>query len=271
MVNILSVCFSTLFLANLAFAASGAPYIISNKRGGHGRVVNSIQRRAAADRAVADRSDFIVPAPRKRSTGRCSSKTTTSSSLAPTTTASTSTSAIGNPGGDPTTTTSTPAPTTTTLATTSVENKVHKTTTKTTTKAHSTTTKAAVKTTSAKKTTATTSVSSSGGGSGTTYSGQGTYYATGLGSCGITNKDTDLIAAVSHLLYDSWPGATANPNDNPICGRYATAHYQGKSVTVKITDRCTGCAMYDLDFSPSAFSDLADQSLGRIDITWQWD
>ena len=33
----------------------------------------------------------------------------------------------------------------------------------------------------------------------------GTYYATGLGSCGITNSDTDKIVAVSHLLYDQYP------------------------------------------------------------------
>jgi expansin (peptidoglycan-binding protein) len=44
----------------------------------------------------------------------------------------------------------------------------------------------------------------------------------------------------------------------------------GKSVTVAITDRCTGCQIGDLDFSPSAFSALADESLGRIDITWVW-
>ena len=33
----------------------------------------------------------------------------------------------------------------------------------------------------------------------------GTWYNTGLGSCGITNTDSDLIAAVSHILYDSYP------------------------------------------------------------------
>lgn len=58
-----------------------------------------------------------------------------------------------------------------------------------------------------------------------TQTGQGTFYAStfnlhffllhhsfnnppfsaGLGSCGITNKDTDYIAAVSHLLYDTYP------------------------------------------------------------------
>ncbi|KIM67247.1 hypothetical protein SCLCIDRAFT_232592 [Scleroderma citrinum Foug A] len=95
-----------------------------------------------------------------------------------------------------------------------------------------------------------------------TQSGQGTYYSTGLGACGITNNDGQRIAAVSHLLFDSYP--------NPLCGKQITAYYQGKSTTVTVTDRCQGCAITDLDFSPTAFSDLANESLGRIDITWMW-
>ncbi|KAH7931045.1 hypothetical protein BV22DRAFT_999245 [Leucogyrophana mollusca] len=106
-----------------------------------------------------------------------------------------------------------------------------------------------------------------------TQTGQGTYYATGLGACGITNTDTDYIAAVSHLLFDVFPGYNGvNPNENPVCNRKVTATYQGKSVTVAITDRCTGCALTDLDFSPSAFSQLASESVGRISgMTWLWD
>lgn len=46
---------------------------------------------------------------------------------------------------------------------------------------------------------------------------------------------------------------------------------QGKSVTVAITDRCTGCALTDLDFSPSAFDQLASEDLGRLSgMTWVW-
>lgn len=43
-----------------------------------------------------------------------------------------------------------------------------------------------------------------------------------------------------------------------------------KEVTVTVVDRCTGCAFYDLDFSRGAFDQLADESLGRIQITWEW-
>ena len=46
----------------------------------------------------------------------------------------------------------------------------------------------------------------------------------------------------------------------------------GKSVTIAITDRCVGCAEWDLDFSPAAFSQLADESVGRIHgMTWTFD
>jgi len=106
--------------------------------------------------------------------------------------------------------------------------------------------------------------------------GDGTFYATGLGACGITNVDTDMIAAIGEDFYDQYAThmgvSNANPNDNPICNKKVIATYQGKSVTVAITDRCAGCTIpYSLDFSPSAFSVLADQSVGRIHgMTWVW-
>lgn len=105
-----------------------------------------------------------------------------------------------------------------------------------------------------------------------THTGEATFYATGLGACGITNTDTDFIAAVSHTFFDSYPGYNgANPNNNPLCGRKVTANYKGKKVTVAITDRCEGCAEFDLDFSPKAFTKLADQSLGRLQgMTWSF-
>jgi expansin (peptidoglycan-binding protein) len=46
---------------------------------------------------------------------------------------------------------------------------------------------------------------------------------------------------------------------------------QGKSVTITVTDRCESCGDTDLDFSPAAFAQLADLSVGRIDgMTWSW-
>ncbi|KAF8334041.1 uncharacterized protein EI90DRAFT_3288318, partial [Cantharellus anzutake] len=53
-----------------------------------------------------------------------------------------------------------------------------------------------------------------------TYTGDLTYYETGIVACGDTYTDDTLTAAVSHLLYNSWPGAISNPTLNPICGPF---------------------------------------------------
>ncbi|GAA5949227.1 hypothetical protein JCM3765_003337 [Sporobolomyces pararoseus] len=97
-----------------------------------------------------------------------------------------------------------------------------------------------------------------------THTGEGTWFAPGLGACGTIANDDSPIVAVSHLLYDQFPGATLNPNLNPICGQKIRATYQGKSVDVSVQDRCEGCAMWDLDFSPKLFGELADLGIGRL-------
>jgi hypothetical protein len=106
---------------------------------------------------------------------------------------------------------------------------------------------------------------SSGSGSGS-ISGQATFYAPGLGACGITNTASDMIAALNAPQFGSY----TNSNDDPNCGKQAQVFYNGKSVTVTITDRCPACAYGSLDLSPAAFNQLADPALGRIDITWNW-
>ena len=117
-------------------------------------------------------------------------------------------------------------------------------------------------------TSATSASSSSGSGGSGSFSGQATYYAPGLGACGQYSTSSDLICALSHGLFDS--EATANPNNNPFCGRQLKITYQGQSVVVTAVDRCEGCSYYDVDLSPAAFAQLAPQSLGRIDVTWEW-
>lgn len=91
-----------------------------------------------------------------------------------------------------------------------------------------------------------------------------TGFAPGLGACGTVATDDSPIVAVSKLLYDTYPGATVNPNLNPICGQRIRATYQGKSVEVQVQDRCEGCAKWDLDFSPTLFGQLADLGIGRL-------
>lgn len=61
------------------------------------------------------------------------------------------------------------------------------------------------------------------------------------------------------------------PSSNRACAYVIGLPDKGKSVTVRVQDRCTGCATFDLDFSPSAFSQLAPQSVGRIHgVKWHF-
>lgn len=105
-----------------------------------------------------------------------------------------------------------------------------------------------------------------------TYVGDATYYDVGLGACGEWNVSSDPIVAVSHTLFDTYPGYDgANPNNNPICGKKLTATYKGKSVTVTVRDRCVGCAPDDIDLSISAFEKLAPKAVGRMhDVKWSF-
>ncbi|KAF7340468.1 Plant expansin [Mycena venus] len=105
------------------------------------------------------------------------------------------------------------------------------------------------------------------------YSGDGTFYIPGLGACGKTNNGHDLIVAVGHGIFDSYPGANKlNPNKNPICGKKLRATYGQKSVVVTVKDRCTGCAgAGDLDFTEAGFAKLASLNQGRIHgVQWEW-
>lgn len=137
------------------------------------------------------------------------------------------------------------------------------TTTTTKTKKH---TKTKTSTTSTATATATIKKSKASSSSSGDNSGDATYYNTGLGSCGWTSKDSDLIVALNHGQMANG----ANSNNNPNCGRSITATGPNGSVTVKVVDTCPGCANGDLDLSPAAFAKIADMSAGRVPVTWDW-
>jgi len=109
--------------------------------------------------------------------------------------------------------------------------------------------------------------SSSSGGSGETFNGEATFYEVGLGACGETNSDSEMIAALNHAQWDAFGSMS---NGNPACGKQATLNYEGKSVTVTIRDKCMGCKHGDLDLSPAAFKQLADEGAGRIQMSWNF-
>ncbi|KAG2217766.1 hypothetical protein INT45_000386 [Circinella minor] len=95
---------------------------------------------------------------------------------------------------------------------------------------------------------------------GGSYSGDGTFYTVGLGSCGQTNSDTEMVAALSSSLMSS----------GDSCGKQLTATSDNGSVTVKAVDTCPSCAEGDIDFSPAAFEKLGSLDEGRISIQWSF-
>ncbi|KAJ2024791.1 hypothetical protein GGI06_000850 [Coemansia sp. S85] len=104
------------------------------------------------------------------------------------------------------------------------------------------------------------------GGGGDSFTGDGTFFSPGLGSCGLTNSDSDLIAAIPAPQYGSNP----NPNSAEVCGKCALVKGPKGQVKVKITDRCPVCKTGDLDLSPSAFQQIGDFDAGRIPISWSF-
>lgn len=78
--------------------------------------------------------------------------------------------------------------------------------------------------------------------------GTGTYYdvAAGVGSCGETNSNDDLVVAVNHGQMKNG----ANPNKNPYCNKnIKIVGKTGKSVQARIVDTCPGCDHGCLDMS----------------------
>lgn len=144
--------------------------------------------------------------------------------------------------------------------TTTKKHKHKKTSTATATTTTTTTTTSATSTPTISK-----KKSSSSSGS-SSYSGEATYYGTGMGSCGHDSKDSDYIVALNHGQMNNG----ANPNNNALCGKKITAKGPDGSVTVTIVDTCPGCAYGDLDLSPAAFSKIAAMSRGRVPITWSF-
>ncbi|MFE9092923.1 RlpA-like double-psi beta-barrel domain-containing protein [Streptomyces sp. NPDC007264] len=104
---------------------------------------------------------------------------------------------------------------------------------------------------------------------GTQHRGAVTLYnnTTGLGACGWTNNDNELVAAVSPELFSS------NSSDNdPICGKSLLIHGLSGTwadhVVVRIVDRCPGCGKDEVDLSPAAFRALGEPGVGRLYTEW---
>ncbi|KAH6844952.1 RlpA-like double-psi beta-barrel-protein domain-containing protein-containing protein [Chaetomium sp. MPI-CAGE-AT-0009] len=105
-----------------------------------------------------------------------------------------------------------------------------------------------------------------GSGGGTKYTGDITYFALGLGSCGFddSNKDhSHNIVAVSSQLMGT------QSNGNPMCGKTITIKANGKTVQALVHDKCPSCAPGDIDGSENIFMTLfGSLDAGRETIEW---
>lgn len=138
--------------------------------------------------------------------------------------------------------------------------------------APTTTSAAAAATSSAASSSSGSSLSSGMGASGTSYTGDLTYYATGLGACGVTSGYDDHIVAISEAIFDSYSD-NGNPNNNPLCNKQVTiTGVDGSDYTATIVDRCTGCAAADLDLSEGFFNTVTSNGDGRVhNMSWKFD
>ena len=97
-------------------------------------------------------------------------------------------------------------------------------------------------------------------GQAETFSGEATYYnANGTGACGQPTSNSQLVGAMNASQYSK-----AN------CGRCAAIKGPLGSVTVKILDKCPGCAFGDIDLSQTAFQKIAKLADGRVKMTWSF-
>jgi expansin len=95
------------------------------------------------------------------------------------------------------------------------------------------------------------------------HSGEATYYdfADGSGNCSFPATPDDLmVGAMNHTDYA----------DSAACGACVRIDGPSGSVDVRIVDRCPECAPGDVDLSPEAFTQIAELSAGRVDISWSY-
>ncbi|KAF8181803.1 hypothetical protein BJ912DRAFT_605139 [Pholiota molesta] len=97
-------------------------------------------------------------------------------------------------------------------------------------------------------------------------------FVPGLGACGNTNNSEQIVASVSTAVFSKFPGATANPNKNPICQHKILIVSGKKNVTASIVDFFASESKNDANnvgLSSSGFDKFANESDGIVpNVTW---
>jgi len=95
-------------------------------------------------------------------------------------------------------------------------------------------------------------------------------FTPGLGACGFTNTSSQYVASVSNATFWGYPGATSDPNNNPICGKIATVTYGAVSVTSEVVDYCPSCNATTIQLSAVGFEEFAPVSQGVVsNVIWE--
>jgi len=98
------------------------------------------------------------------------------------------------------------------------------------------------------------------------HSGEGTFYGgiagSAGGNCGIPVAANDF----NHCALNN-----QDYNTSQACGAcLEVKSASGKSVIVKVVDRCPECAPGDVDLTQQAFAQIENPTAGRIPITWRF-
>ncbi|KAL9559845.1 hypothetical protein MBANPS3_000225 [Mucor bainieri] len=102
---------------------------------------------------------------------------------------------------------------------------------------------------------------------GKLFSGSGTYYEVGSGSCGEHDTDSELVVAVNKAQMDNG----SNPNNNPKCDKMVSITGDSGTVTARVVDTCPACANGALDMSPTTFKRVCgDLAEGVCNISWKF-
>ncbi|VUC25617.1 unnamed protein product [Clonostachys rosea] len=93
--------------------------------------------------------------------------------------------------------------------------------------------------------------------------GKMTWYNPGVGACGKTNNDNDIVVAIG---VPHWHAA--NPNNDPNCQKKVTIHHGSKTVTARVVDKCMSCGRNNIDVSPAVFKKFGPLSKGHFQVKW---